>query len=135
MRYMGKDAFTLSGGKKRPRVHHDDFLAFVRSLPCIICSRHTTGEAHAAHIRFANLYAGKAMTGARKPDDVWVVPLCVEHHVFGKDAQHAGFNEKAWWNSHNVDPLYVAALLWLHYTHDDRIAAEQVAMHARELRL
>lgn len=133
MRYMGKDAFTLSGGKKRPRIHHDDYLVFVRSLPCVVCGSLTNVQA--AHIRYANLYAGKAMTGARKPDDVWVVPLCAEHHVFGKDAQHAGPSERGWWNGHNIDPLYVAALLWVHFTHDDRIAAQQVALHARELRL
>ncbi len=47
----------------------EDYLAFVRRLPCLACNR-SPSEAH---------HTKKAGTGL-KGDDTRAVPLCTEHH-------------------------------------------------------
>lgn len=105
-------AFSTSPtkGRKRPRVHDGAHLAFVRSLPCLITGM--TRGVEAAHIRYADPRFGKRETGVgEKASDRWTVPLHVEMHRLGKDAQHAG-NERAFWRRHGIDPVRVAAALY-----------------------
>lgn len=117
--------------QRKPRRENGAQLAFVRSLPCLICG--STYEVHAAHIRYHDRYYGKELTGAgRKPSDVWSVPLCCEHHVLGPDAQH-NRGEREWWALNGIDPLVIAALLTLHFHNDDYDGAVSVCRHAREI--
>lgn len=100
--------------QRQPRQTEAAHLAFLRTLPCVIC--HREGDVHAAHIRYASVAHGKRETGAgEKPSDRFAVPLCGHHHLWGgKDAQHSR-GEKQWWPDQGInDPLVVAALLWLH---------------------
>jgi hypothetical protein len=61
---------------------------------------------------------GKRSTGmAEKPSDWWAVPLCGKHHR----EQHA-MNERAFWKVFNVDPIRVAAFLYLAGLSDDHQA-------------
>jgi hypothetical protein len=91
---------------KRPRIKNEKHLAFVRSLPCLVCGDNTTTEA--AHIRSGELAIGKRPTGmGEKPSDCWVIPLCGEHHR----EQHAMY-ERAFWFAKGIDPFRAAAFLY-----------------------
>lgn len=93
--------------QRTPRQHDDEHLAFIRQLPCVVCGNNISSEA--AHIRFADLTVGKPYTGrSEKPDDIWTVPLCNEHHA----RQHTG-NEREFWFNLNVDPVKIAMALFL----------------------
>jgi hypothetical protein len=101
---------------RRPRVKNGGHLDFVRSLPCVICGDDTSTEA--THVRMSCIADGKRSTGmAEKPSDWWAVPLCGKHHR----EQHA-MNERAFWKVFNVDPIRVAAFLYLAGLSDDHQA-------------
>ena len=90
---------------RQPRQHKPDHLAFVRQLPCVVCMNDI--ETEAAHIRFGDRRAAKSNPGMQaKPDDTWTVPLCGKHHR----EQHT-INEKKFWTSHEIDPLFIALAL------------------------
>lgn len=74
-------------------------LAYVRTLPCVVC--HAAPPSEAAHIRMG-LGGGMAM----KPPDKWTVPLCNRCH----SKQHEG--EVAFWRDEiSVNkPLLVSIL-------------------------
>ena len=111
---------------KEPRRHSEKHLAFIRRLPSLI-KPDQGGPVEAAHIRYAHLPYGKRYVGmAEKPDDMWVVPLSPEAHR----AQHA-MSERMFWAEYGIDPLLVAALLWLHSGNEQ--AATQVIMNARSI--
>src|SRR5262249_27013454 len=93
------DKSTLALAAPR-RARDERHLAFVASLPCLICGR---VPSHAHHLRFAQLRAL-----GRKVSDEWVVPLCNLHHR----ALHGDGNEEAWWGRHGIDALTVAERLW-----------------------
>jgi hypothetical protein len=115
---------------RRPRLSFTRHLAWIRTLPCLITLRRHDGV-EAAHIRYGDPAYGKRRTGKQeKPDDRFTVPLHHEAHRTGKDAQHNSGKEREWWERMRIDPLKIAACLWLH-TGDDE-AAELVIIHAHE---
>lgn len=93
--------------QRQPRIEDPAHLAFVRTLPCTVCSR--PGPNDPAHLRAAARQYGKRHTGmAEKPDDKWVLPLCRTHH----DAQHRE-NELGWWAKMGIaDPFALAVALY-----------------------
>ena len=93
--------------QRQPRVEDPAYLAYVRTLPCLVCGR--PGPNDPAHIRAAAPHYGKRYTGkGEKPDDKWVLPLCRRHH----DAQHRE-SELGWWAGVGmVDPFAVAVALY-----------------------
>jgi hypothetical protein len=102
---------------KRPRIHDADHLAFVRQLPCLVCGDDVSVEA--AHVRYADLHAGKKFTGGQKPHDMFVVPLCGRCHR----SQHQR-SEKGWWEARYIDPVKVALALYVN--HGDHEAAAMI---------
>lgn len=92
--------------QRQPRIEDPGHLAFVRTLPCLICGKPGSDP---AHIRSAAPAYGKRHTGmAEKPDDCWVLPLCRFHH----DEQHRG-TELAFWASYGIpDPHGLAVELY-----------------------
>lgn len=111
--------------KRRPRIKNDDYLDFIRSLPCCIC--HNDIETEACHIRFADESVGKRYVGkGEKPDDAWAVPMCGKHHR----QQHVG-DELEFWIYHNIGPLMLSLALWRAYTLDDRELAEHIIRSRR----
>lgn len=92
--------------QRQPRVEDPAYLAYVRSLPCLICGR---GPSDPAHIRAAAPLYGKRYTGkGEKPDDKWAVPLCRVDHA----DQHRR-NELQWWASKGIpDPFTKAEELY-----------------------
>jgi hypothetical protein len=94
---VDKSALALAAPR---RIRDEGHLAFVASLPCLVCGR---APSHAHHLRFAQLRAL-----GRKVSDEWVVPLCNLHHR----ALHDEGNEEAWWGRHGIDALTQAERLW-----------------------
>lgn len=63
----------------------------------------------AAHIRYSEPRAAKPITGiGTKAANSFVVPLCGRHHR----NQHDAGNERAWWDAHLLDPIYISLALW-----------------------
>jgi len=94
--------------QRHPRQFYPDHLAFIRTLPCLVCANDI--ETEAAHIRMSDWSIAKPMTGVgTKPDDYYTVPLCSEHHR----QQHAHGNERKWWERFNIDPVKVALALYV----------------------
>src|SRR5258706_2399344 len=85
---------------KPVRERDRDHLRFVAAQPCLVCGR-TPSDAH--HIKFAEQ---RAM--GRKVSDKFAVPICRLHH---RELHRRG-NERAWWQTQEIDPLPVAATLW-----------------------
>jgi DNA recombination protein Rad52 len=82
------------------RVRDPDHLAYVRSLPCLVCAR-TPSEPH--HLRFA-----QPRGLSSKPSDEWTVPLCLLHH---RALREAG-SEERWWAEQHLDAKAEAERLW-----------------------
>ena len=85
---------------KPVRERDRDHLRFVAAQPCLICGR-TPSDPH--HIKFAEQ---RAM--GRRVSDRFTVPICRLHHR----ELHRGGNERAWWQTREIDPLAIAARLW-----------------------
>jgi DNA recombination protein Rad52 len=85
--------------KRRREPEH---LKYVRTQPCLICSR-TPSDAH--HLRFA-----QSRGIGLKVSDEFTVPLCRVHH----DQLHQSGKEIDWWSAmdREVDPLAIARGLW-----------------------
>lgn len=91
--------------QRQPREENPAYLAWVRTLPCLICARPGSDPAHirAAAPQYAKRYTGKG----EKPSDKWAVPLCRDHHR----EQHAT-NELAFWLRYGIDPFATAVALY-----------------------
>lgn len=92
---------------KKQRRKEDSHLAFIRTLPCLVTGKRPV---EAAHVRYGDFRRGKYDTGAgEKPHDMWTVPLHPDEHR----KQHS-MNERDYWTLAGIDPLNIAALLWMH---------------------
>lgn len=104
--------------QRRPRVTDSDYLAWIRSLPCLLCGDNTTVEA--AHVRMAEPRLHKRPTGkGEKPDDRWALPLCHAHH----ERQHSA-GERVFWEIRDVNPFAACLVLHLAHEREDREGAE-----------
>lgn len=105
------------------RQHDEKHLAFLRTLPCVICDDPTSTEA--AHIRFADIRIGKDNPGVgQKPDDKYALPQCGKHHR----EQHSG-NERAFWKRYGIDAILTA--LAIYSVSGDAQEAELIMKFAR----
>ncbi len=94
---IDKSALTIGAPKRHRSREH---LRFVARQPCLICGR-SPSQAH--HVRFAQ---PKGL--GLKVSDEFTVPLCAIHHM----ENHATGDERNWWATHKIDPLFVAQSLW-----------------------
>lgn len=93
--------------QRRPRDRNETHLAFIRTLPCLLCGNNI--ETEAAHVRMMDRSIAKPMTGiATKCDDRFAVPLCGREHR----EQHGAGNEHKWWLSKGIDPIKAALALF-----------------------
>lgn len=99
-----------------------DYLAMVRTLPCLKCGMEPS---EAAHVRFASAAFGKASGLGKKPDDPYAVPLCAGCHRLDRDAQHSR-SEKLFWHQLGINPLIVAEQLYAQ--RGDLVAMRAVVM-------
>jgi hypothetical protein len=95
------DAGLVTTISKPVRERDRNHLRFVATQPCLICGR-TPSDAH--HLKFAERPAM-----GRKVSDKFTVPVCRIHH---RDLHRRG-NERSWWEGQGLDPLPIAANLWL----------------------
>lgn len=88
------------------RRRDEKHLAFIRTLPCIICDDPTSTQA--CHIRFADLRIGKDNPGVgQKPDDRFTLPQCGKHHR----EQHS-MNEREFWKQYGIDAVLTALAIY-----------------------
>lgn len=93
--------------QRRPRNRDEKHMAFIRTLPCLLCTDDTTVEC--CHIRMADRSIAKPVTGmATKCDDRFTVPLCGGHHR----QQHDHGNEHRWWMLSGIDPIKAALAIY-----------------------
>ena len=114
--------------KKDPRKFIESHLGFLRQLPCCIPSCGNNIETQAAHLRFSDARVAKVNAGVgQKPHDFWCVPLCGKHH----DEQHRAGDERTWWASKGIDPIFLSMALYVHGGDHDRamtVLSEQRAL-------
>lgn len=101
-----------------------DYLAMVRTLPCLRCGDEPT---EAAHVRFASAAFGAASGMQRKPPDRSALPLCAGCHRLDRDAQHKS-GEREWWVVLGINPHLVCERL--HAQRGDLVAMRAVVMVA-----
>lgn len=90
---------------KNPPIKRDEYLAFIRLLPCVIRKTKPVDPAHlsAKCDEYGHTGRGQRM----KAGDRWCLPLCRAEH----DKQHS-MNEEAYWNRQDIDPYKVCLVLW-----------------------
>lgn len=109
-----------------PRQEDGAHLAFIRTLPCVVCQNNIQTEA--AHLRSDNLEFGKRSTGMQqKPSDMWTLPLCSRCH---RD-QHSS-NEKNFWGNQGINP-WVLALSLFAASGDPDLAHEVISRQVRRV--
>lgn len=82
-----------------------EYLAWLRTQPCVICGDNTSVEA--AHLRVGSVNYGKPPAGMQeKSSDKWALPLCGKHH-----RESHSMNEREFWASYGLDPFALS----LHY--------------------
>lgn len=97
-----RESGNSSAGRKTGRSRHTgkdpEYLRFIRSQPCLICSRRgliQLSETNAHH-------HGPRGLGQKVPDR-HTLPLChVEHHQYGKESVHV--MGRRWAEYHGIDP-------------------------------
>jgi hypothetical protein len=104
--------------RERDRNH----LRLVGAQPCLICGR-TPSDAH--HLKFAERPAM-----GRKVSDKFTVPVCRLHH---RDL-HKGGNERSWWEGQGIDPLPIAANLWMTSHADESLAGDDAGSADRAIK-
>lgn len=92
---------TYQPNQKIPRIRSKPHMAYVASLPCIVCGWH---EVQVHHIMFAQPRARGLKSG-----DNFTVGLCAPCHT----ALHARGDERAFWHALGIDPIAAADRLWL----------------------
>jgi len=90
--------------KKRSRLRRGpdrspDYLAWIRTLGCLVCARVTGGSTviEAAH---TNALGPKGLS--QKTSDFSAIPLCADHHREGQDSYHR-LGEKMFLHKHAID--------------------------------
>ena len=90
------------------RQRDEKHLAFIRTLPCLICRDNTSTEA--AHVRMSDARIAKPITGnSIKPDDKYVLPLCGDCHR-GPQGQHS-MGERRFWQERGIDAVLICLAL------------------------
>lgn len=80
-----------------------DWLARIRSLPCLVCvPGKQAGPARAHHPKGL-----LPRTMGVRVSDLACLPLCDWHHTIGPDALHRTGDELGWWRSNGIEPYGV----------------------------
>jgi hypothetical protein len=95
----GIDKSVLAVAAPR-RYRNREHLRSVAKEPCLICGRKPSDPHHLRYLQPRAL--------GRKASDEFAVPLCRVHHR----AVHRARDERAWWQTADIDPIKVARKLW-----------------------
>lgn len=101
-------AFATSTRRtKRDRIENTSHERFIRELACVVCGDATTVQC--AHISYADPRFGKYGRGkSQREESCWTIPLCEQHH-----RQQHSMAERDFWKSYGIDPVRVAAALYI----------------------
>lgn len=92
---------------KRKAKKEPDYLAFIRTLPCIV-TRRQESWIQAAHLSYADRSYGHYGRGrGTKAPDRWALPLSEEQHRI----QH-GMNERTFWETAGINPHVACLVIW-----------------------
>lgn len=126
MRIRPQEGAPYYVAKSKP-VKSKGYLAFVRTLPCVVTG--TRVNIQAAHISFPNAPLGHyGRAKGLKASDRWVLPLSADEHA----RQHA-MNEREYWTAVGIDPHVLALTihgLWVELG-DDAVAKAEAVVNAR----
>jgi hypothetical protein len=90
---------------KQAPVKESKYLAFIRTLPCVVTG---TTPVEAAHVSYAAAEWGALGRGkGQKASDRWALPLCPDKHR----EQHKGA-EREFWLKHGIDPHRLACIIY-----------------------
>lgn len=93
---------TYQPNFKVPRIRSKPHMAYVASLPCIVCGWH--------EVQVHHLTCGReAKARGLKASDSATLPLCAADHT----ALHARGDERVFWHALGIDPIAAADRLWL----------------------
>ena len=100
--YERKPIAQKSATKREKRMVDEDHLAFVRTLPCLVCGI-ISGEAH-------HLLSAPERGMSRRSDDNHTLPLCHRHHM----ALHHTGNERKYLLEHAAlpEPVQLSELIY-----------------------
>jgi hypothetical protein len=76
-----------------------DYLAWVRTLGCVVCAR-VTGESIVSEAAHTNVLGPRGM--GQKTSDFSAIPLCASHHRKNLDSYHV-LGEKVFSHKHGID--------------------------------
>lgn len=93
---MSRVPSTRPVRQREPRVPDKKRLAYIRTLPCLVCNAPPPSEA--AHLRIGHVGG----TGIKPPDDL-VVPLCRRDHGLETKGPPIFWRNRMW-----CDPTLVA---------------------------
>ena len=62
------------------KYRNPEYLAWIRSLPCLVCGQHS----EACHVRHEYWGAGSGV----KSHDYCAIPLCHEHHTYENERKY-----------------------------------------------
>src|SRR5262245_16724954 len=119
----GIDKSVLAVAAPR-RYRNREHLRSVAKQPCLICGRKPSDPHHLRYLQPRAL--------GRKASDEFAVPLCRVHHR----AVHRARDERAWWQTADIDPIKVARKLWKDTRVDegriepDRVPADRTSQPA-----
>jgi hypothetical protein len=82
-----------------------NYLAWIHTLPCVVCAQAQRSPTEAAHVGERGL--------SQKCPDRETLPLCGEHHRTGKESHHV--LQKAFWAHHKLDRDFLIAFLQVKY--------------------
>lgn len=110
--------------RTKRRVHHDPkYLAWVRTLPCVVCFIGWISSELAEAIfetarEYPNVLSEAAHVGegagmGQKCPDRESLPMCGIHHQHGKDAHHV--LGKGFWKHHKLDRKELVSMLGKRY--------------------
>lgn len=81
------------------------YLAFIRTLPCVVTGQHGVDAAHLS--TEAKEWGHRGRGKGQKASDRWALPLIRSLH----DEQHRG-DEMAFWDRHGINPHALACALY-----------------------
>lgn len=91
---------TRKGGPRKEA----GYLAFIRTLPCVVTGQHGVEAAHLSYASPKNGHYGRGKS--QKAPDRWALPLCPDQHR----KQHA-MSEQAFWDERSMRSPHILALV------------------------
>ena len=125
MARIARPPTAFSGSLKAKPEKAPDYLAWIRTLPCVVTGRFPV---EAAHLSASNLAYGHTGRGkGQRASDRWALPLAPSIHA----EQHSR-NETEFWSAIGINPHAVALALFGAYSEPSRDEiARQILSRAR----